>query len=153
MLDSRSWTEILIFNHHLPGPLTSSYKTLFIKNIVYFNFLLTKMINSFMKILFIIAIKKLCEDTGCNPEDLPEAMNDRKKWRERVRDIRTGGTTWWWWWWWLWYNITHSSNQFFSRDHTFFFNYLQFYASRKALVIKTNAFTIIINPLFFTNPN
>ena len=47
-------------------------------------------------------IQQLCEDTGCNPEDLPEAMNDREKWRERVRDIRAGGTTWWWWWWW-WY--------------------------------------------------
>ncbi len=35
----------------------------------------------------------LCEDTGCNPEDLPEAMNDREKWRERVRDIRAGGAT------------------------------------------------------------
>ena len=37
-----------------------------------------------------------CEDTRCNPEDLPEAMNDREEWRERVRDIRTGGTTRWW---------------------------------------------------------
>ena len=27
----------------------------------------------------------------------PEAMNDREKWRERVRDIRAGDTTWWWW--------------------------------------------------------
>ena len=43
-------------------------------------------------------IQQQCEDTGCNPEDLPEAMNDREKWRERVRDIRAGGTTWWWWW-------------------------------------------------------
>ena len=43
-------------------------------------------------------IQQLCEDTGCGPEDLPEAMNDREKWRERVRDIRAGGTTWWWWW-------------------------------------------------------
>ena len=43
-------------------------------------------------------IQQLCEDTGCNPEDLPEAMNDREKWRERVRDIHAGGTTWWWWW-------------------------------------------------------
>ena len=33
------------------------------------------------------------EDTGCSPEDLPEAMNDREKWRERVRDIRASGTT------------------------------------------------------------
>ena len=38
-------------------------------------------------------IQQLCEDTGCNPEDLPEAMNDREKLRERVRDIRVGGTT------------------------------------------------------------
>ena len=37
----------------------------------------------------------LCEDTGCCPEDLPEAMNDREKWRERVRDIRATSTTWW----------------------------------------------------------
>ena len=29
-------------------------------------------------------IQQLCEDTGCSPEDLPEAMNDRKNWRERV---------------------------------------------------------------------
>ena len=42
--------------------------------------------------------QQLCEDTGCSPEDLPEAMNDREKWRERVRDIRACGTTWWWWW-------------------------------------------------------
>ena len=38
-------------------------------------------------------IQQLCEDTGCNPEDLPEAMNDREKWQERVRDIRASGTT------------------------------------------------------------
>ena len=44
-------------------------------------------------------IQQLCEDTGCSPEDLPEAMNDREKWWERVRDIRASGTTWWWWWW------------------------------------------------------
>ena len=44
-------------------------------------------------------IQQLCEDTGCSPEDQPEAMNDWKKWRERVRDIRASGTTSWWWWW------------------------------------------------------
>ena len=42
-------------------------------------------------------IQQLCEDSGCCPEDLPEAMNDREKWRERVRDIRATSTTWWWW--------------------------------------------------------
>ena len=46
-------------------------------------------------------IQQLSEDTGCGPEDLPEAMNDREKWREMVRDIHASVTTWWWWWWWL----------------------------------------------------
>ena len=44
-------------------------------------------------------IQQLCDDTGCNPEDLPKAMNDRETWRERVRDIRACCTSWWWWWW------------------------------------------------------
>ena len=38
-------------------------------------------------------IQQLCVDTGCSPEDLPEAMNNREEWRERVSDIRAGGTT------------------------------------------------------------
>ena len=38
-------------------------------------------------------IQQLCADTGCSPEDLPEAMGDREGWRERVRDIRTNGVT------------------------------------------------------------
>ena len=38
-------------------------------------------------------IEQLCEDTGCNPEDLPKAMNDREKWRERVRDTHAGDMT------------------------------------------------------------
>ena len=38
-------------------------------------------------------IQQLCEDTGCSPENLPEAMNDWEKWRERVRDIRATSTT------------------------------------------------------------
>ena len=53
-----------------------------------------------------IYIQQLCENTGCSPEELPEAMNDGEKWRERVRDIRTGGTTWWWWWWWWWWLLS-----------------------------------------------
>ena len=38
-------------------------------------------------------IQQLGEDTGCSLEDLPDEMNDREKWRERVRDIRASGTT------------------------------------------------------------
>ena len=30
-------------------------------------------------------IQQLCVDTGCCPEDLPRAMNDREEWRERVQ--------------------------------------------------------------------
>ena len=42
-------------------------------------------------------IQQLCEDMGCCPWDLPEAMNDREGWRGRVRDIHADGTTRWWW--------------------------------------------------------
>ena len=54
-------------------------------------------------------IQQLCEDTGCCPEDLPRAMNDREEWRERVRDIRAASTIWWWWWWYIskhWYFLS-----------------------------------------------
>ena len=42
-----------------------------------------------------IYIQQLCEDKGCSPEDLPEVMNDRERWRERVRGIRASDMTWW----------------------------------------------------------
>ena len=38
-------------------------------------------------------IQQLCEDMACSPENLPKAMKDREKWRERVRDSRASGTT------------------------------------------------------------
>ena len=41
-------------------------------------------------------IQQICEDMGCSPKDLPEAMND-KKWWERVRAICASSTTRWWW--------------------------------------------------------
>ena len=44
-------------------------------------------------------IQQLCADTGCSPEDLPEAMEDREGWRKRIRDVRADSVTWWWWWW------------------------------------------------------
>ena len=74
-------------------------------------------------------IQQLCVDTGCSPEDLPEAMKDREGWRERVRDIRADGKTWWWWWWW-WYKISnHPANQTicprYHRKILFFVNYHQ----------------------------
>ena len=57
-------------------------------------------------------IQQLCEDTGCCPEDLPRAMNDREEWRERVRDIRAASTIWWWWWWcrhqYIWSDCRHA---------------------------------------------
>ena len=38
----------------------------------------------------------LCQ-AGCNLENLPEAMDDRDMWRERVREIRADGVARWWW--------------------------------------------------------
>ena len=43
-------------------------------------------------------LQQLCSDTRCSLDDLPEAMDDRDKWRERVRGIRACISTWWWWW-------------------------------------------------------
>ena len=42
-------------------------------------------------------IQQLCSDTGCNLEDLLEAMDDREECQERVREIRADGAIWWWW--------------------------------------------------------
>ena len=62
-------------------------------------------------------IQQLCEDTECSPEHMPEAMNDREKWRESVRDIRASGTRWWWWWfWWWWWKSITSSWPYFQID-------------------------------------
>ena len=59
-------------------------------------------------------IQQLCEDKGYSPEDLPEAKNNREKWRERVRDIRAGGT-WWWWWWYI--------HIYIYDDHTYYLSW------------------------------
>ena len=68
-------------------------------------------------------IQQLCEDTGCCPEDLPRAMNDREEWRERVRDIRAASMIWWWWW--LWH-INHC-RIFNAKSIFIFYTYKQFY--------------------------
>ena len=39
-------------------------------------------------------IQQLCANMVCCPEDLPEAIDGRKRWRERVRDIHADSTTW-----------------------------------------------------------
>ena len=51
-------------------------------------------------------IQQIGEETWCSPEDLPEAMNDREKWREKVRDIRASGTTWCYQFFFIYYRIT-----------------------------------------------
>ena len=38
-------------------------------------------------------IQQLCVDKGCSSEYLPEGMDDRKGWRERVKDIHADGAT------------------------------------------------------------
>ena len=44
-----------------------------------------------------IYLSHLCANTGCSLEDLPGAMDDRDRWRERVREIRASSITWWSW--------------------------------------------------------
>ena len=86
-------------------------------------------------------IQQLCEDTGCCPKNLPEAMNDREGWRERVRDIRAAGTTWWWWW---CLSMTLICTQLY---HVFLCN--TDYKMLQVLLVNTNTFlTNLFDPLF-----
>ena len=41
-------------------------------------------------------IQQLCADMGFSLEDLSEAIYDRERWRERVKEICADGITWWW---------------------------------------------------------
>ena len=81
-------------------------------------------------------IRQLCEDTECSPEDLPEAMNDRGKWRERVRDIRASGTTW------LASKETYSTSRF----HWHFKSRIYFSNVKRKLVVLLH--DILSNDLF-----
>ena len=63
-------------------------------------------------------------------------MNDREKWRERVRDIRATSTTWWWWWCilksWKFFSSTSLLTVSASTPHSlfsflFFFFFLNFF--------------------------
>ena len=56
-----------------------------------------------------IYIQQLYADTGCSSEDLPEAMNDRDGWRERLNDICADSARWWWW----WFSVQHFIDLFF----------------------------------------
>ena len=53
-------------------------------------------------------LQQLCAETGCSLENLPEAMDNKKVWRERVRNIRADSATWWWWRWWFLILFLHS---------------------------------------------
>ena len=41
-------------------------------------------------------IQQLCADTGCSPEDLLKAMDDREVLREWVKNNCADSTIWWW---------------------------------------------------------
>ena len=72
-------------------------------------------------------MQQLCEDTRRSPEDLPEAMNDREKWLERVRDIRASGTTWWWWLIFICTNIWHLFHMYEYLFHSTIYIYIYIY--------------------------
>ena len=74
-------TDVLLWNPHIWPSKSRSFASLTF--IICFTYIRT---NDY--------IQQLCEDMGCSPEDLPEAMNGREKWRERVRDIRASSMTW-----------------------------------------------------------
>ena len=86
-------------------------------------------------------IQQLCEDRGCSPEDLPEAMYDKERWQERVRDILARCTRWWWWWWW-WVFLRYSIIDFVLLSATFLSCGVGWYA-------KKNLYQIYLFYFFF----
>ena len=79
-------------------------------------------------------IQQLFEDTGCSPKDLPEAINDREKWLERVKGIRASGTRWWWWWWYIhvywyvyWYVCARTHTHIHTHTHSHTYIYICIY--------------------------
>ena len=91
-------------------------------------------------------IQQLCEDTGCCPEDLPRAMNDREEWRERVRNIRATSATWWWWYIYIYtFQITFSYVLFFCNFLILhFFNFLRLNWNVMLLSIALKEYTLIL---------
>ena len=96
-----------MFNSIFNPPARSRYLSFFSHSFSFIQWLAGTAKSTILQILFFVPmagrpartyIQQLCEDTGCSPEDLSEAMNDREKWWERIRDIRASGATWWWWW-------------------------------------------------------
>ena len=91
-------------------------------------------------------IQQLCEDTECCPQYLPKAMNDREKWRERVRDIRATSTTWWWWWWWCYGYprgvMVKAINCNFVRQSRYYIHFL-------AIILGKGMNPLIPPPMFF----
>ena len=77
-------------------------------------------------------IQQLCEDKGCSLEDLPEAMNDWEKWRERVRNIRASGMIWWWW------RITSNVLHYLRNCKNIFLNILKFHNQLTSVNIRQN---------------
>ena len=93
-------------------------------------------------------IQQLCDDTGCNPEDLPKAMNDRETWREKIKDIRASRTSWWWWWricncnLWLYVRKEYGEYIVWRRRHNYLY-WLRRYVGRDEFSFRTNYYCII----------
>ena len=118
-------------------------------------------------------IQELCVDKECSAEDLPEAMDGRKGWRERVRDICADSVTWWWWWWspkaaipWLWPQFIHLLlalvcwittllfhyfvHQWFTKIIIYIYIYIYIYIGKNQLIsiLKKAREAIIFLPVF-----
>ena len=89
-------------------------------------------------------IQQLCEDTGCCPEDLPRAMNDREEWRERVRDIRAASTIWWWWW--FHYSQIFVNVSLLRTFRFFFYMVVRFFYSLYIFYAEFHPYILIVYP-------
>ena len=94
-------------------------------------------------------IQQLCANTGCNPEELPEAMDDRKGWQERVRDIRADSATWWYTYIYIYiYTSIHIYIYIYTNIHTYIYTYIQI-----SIYLSIYIYTHTLFPIIRNNPN
>ena len=52
-------------------------------------------------------MQQLCAETGRSLENLPGVIDNRDRWREKVKEVWAISTTWWWW---VHFSVHHTTN-------------------------------------------
>ena len=94
-------------------------------------------------------IHLLCANTGCSPGELPETMDDREGWWERIRDIRADSVTWRWWKWWKEIQFVSWGFLVLTLTMYFYLTVSDFFSQQRLLIIFHESLRESKSPLVF----